>query len=331
MIHPKPVAQIAATGRYLPDRIVTNHDLAKTIDTSDEWIFSRTGISERRVLGDDLFAADMGAASARAAMEKAGVEPGEVDLIVLSTATPDRYLPSTACDVQAKIGASNAVAFDVTAACTGWMYALSIAEGYVAAGRGHVALVIATEKMSAILDWQDRTTCVLFGDGSGSAVVTAANGSDRGILSSHLRSDGNLGELLYRPGGGAIEPISHRVVEEGSHLLKMQGREIFKNAVRNMAEACDIALKDAGMTADDIDLLVPHQANIRIIEATAKYAGIPMDRVFVNVDRYGNMSSATVPVGLDEATEQGLIGEGSKVLTVAFGAGLTWGAMTLRM
>jgi 3-oxoacyl-[acyl-carrier-protein] synthase-3 len=223
------------------------------------------------------------------------------------------------------------VAFDVVAACSGFLYGLSMGEGYLAAGRGEVALVISAEKMSAIIDWTDRTTCVLFGDGAGAAILKPANGSGRGIVSSHLRSDGNLAELLYRPGGGAVDPISQSMLDEGRHLLKMQGREIFKNAVRSMAEACDVALKTAGMTNDDIDLLVPHQANIRIIEATAKYAGIPMEKVFVNVDRYGNMSSASVPIALDEAIEQGRIGPGSNVLIVAFGAGLTWGAMTLRL
>jgi len=331
MKKPQPRVEVVATGRFLPDNVVTNDDLAKRIDTSDEWIRTRTGICQRRIAPDGVFAADMGAAAARQAMDRAGVEPGEVDIVILSTATPDRWLPSTACDTQARLGCSNAVAFDVMAACSGFLYGLSVAEGYLAAERGEVALVISTEKMSAIIDWEDRTTCVLFGDGAGAAVLKPANGSGRGILSSHLRSDGNLAELLYRPGGGAVDPISQSMLDEGRHLLKMQGREIFKNAVRSMAEACDRALKTAGMTADDIDLLVPHQANIRIIEATAKYAGIPMEKVFVNVNRYGNMSSASVPVGLDEAQEQGLIGPGSNVLTVAFGAGLTWGAMALRL
>ena len=331
MKKPEPRVEVVATGRYLPDNVVTNDDLAKRIDTSDEWIRTRTGICQRRIAANGTHAADMGAAAARQAMERAGVEPGEIDIVILSTATPDRWLPSTACDTQALLGCSNAVAFDVMAACSGFLYGLSVAEGYLAAERGEVALVVSTEKMSAIVDWSDRTTCVLFGDGAGAAVLKPANGSGRGILSSHLRSDGNLAELLYRPGGGAIDPISQSMLDEGRHLLKMQGREIFKNAVRSMAEACDVALKTAGMTADDIDLLVPHQANIRIIEATAKYAGIPMDKVFVNVSRYGNMSSASVPVALDEAQEQGRIGPGSNVLTVAFGAGLTWGAMALRL
>ncbi len=331
MKKPTPIAEIAGTGRFLPDNVVTNDDLAQQMDTSDEWIRTRTGIRERRIAPDDIGAAELGARAARIAMERADVEPGEVDLVIVSTATPDRWLPSTACDMQALLGCTNALAFDVMAACTGHLYGLSMAEGYLAAGRGEVALVVAAEKMSAILDWDDRTTAVLFGDGGGAAVLKPANGSGRGILSSHLQSDGNLAELLYRPGGGAVDPLSQGVLDEGRHLLKMQGREIFKNAVRSMAEACDIALKKAGWTAADVDLLVPHQANIRIIEATAKYAGIPMDKVFVNVDRYGNMSSATVPIALDEAIEEGRAGPDANILTVAFGAGLTWGAMTIRM
>lgn len=328
---PTPIVEITGTGRFLPDNVVTNDDLAKTMDTSDEWIRTRTGISERRIAPEGMHAAHLGTEAARRAMNEAGVEAGEVDILIVSTATPDRWLPSTACDIQALLGCDNAVAFDVMAACTGHIYALSMAEGYIAAGRAEVALVVAAEKMSAIVDWTDRTTAVLFGDGGGAAVLRPSNGSGRGILSSHLQSDGNLAELLYRPGGGAIEPISQGMLDEGRHLLRMQGREIFKNAVRSMAEACDIAMNKAGLTSSDIDLLVPHQANIRIIEATAKYAGLPMDKVFVNVDKYGNMSSATVPIAFDEAREQGRISEGSNVLTVAFGAGLTWGAMTIRM
>jgi 3-oxoacyl-[acyl-carrier-protein] synthase-3 len=331
MNKPAPIVQIVSTGRYLPDCVVTNDDLAKRLDTSDDWIRTRTGIRERRIAAKDVGAADMGAAAARQAMERADVEPGEVDILVLSTATPDRWLPSTACDAQARIGCTNALAFDVMAACSGFLYGLSVGEGYIAAGRGEVALVVSSEKMSAIIDWEDRTTCVLFGDGAGAAVLKAANGNGSGILSSHLRSDGNLAELLHRPGGGALEPLSHQVLDEGRHLLRMEGREIFKNAVRSMAEACDFALQQAGMTAADVDLLVPHQANIRIIEATAKYAGIPMETVFVNVDRYGNMSSASLPVALDEAKEQGVVGPGSNILAVAFGAGLTWGAMAIRL
>jgi 3-oxoacyl-[acyl-carrier-protein] synthase-3 len=323
------MVEILGTGRYLPDRVLTNHDLEKMVDTSDEWIFERTGIRQRRICPDGVMAVDMGTASARAALAKAGVEVGEVDLIITSTATPDRLLPSTACDIQAQLGATNAMAVDVSAACSGWLYGLGLAEGYVAAGRADIALVVATERMSSIVDWTDRTTCVLFGDGSGAAVLKRSDGQ-RGMLSQHMRSDGRLAELLWRPAGGARIPIDAGVLERGDHLLRMAGREIFKHAVRSMAEAADIALQLAGLRGEDVDLMVPHQANMRIIEATAKYAGIPMDRVVVNVDRYGNMSSASIPVALDEAVESGVLREGMNVLSVTFGAGLTWGATVIR-
>jgi 3-oxoacyl-[acyl-carrier-protein] synthase-3 len=263
-------------------------------------------------------------------MVKAGIEPGEIDILILTTATPDRWLPSTACDLQALLGAGNAMAFDLAAACSGWLYGLSMAEGYLTAGRGEIALVVATEKMSSIVDWEDRATCVLFGDGAGAAVLRRARG-DRGILSTHHKSDGRLGNLLYRPAGGAAIPMSAGVLERKDHLLKMSGREVFKNAVRSMADAADTALQQAGLTGDDIDLLIPHQANIRIINATAKYAGMPMDKVYINVDRYGNMSSAAIPVALDEAQEKGLVGPGSLILLAAFGAGFTWSGMTIRL
>ena len=326
---PKPAVEIVSTGRWLPERVVTNVDLEKELDTSDEWIRERTGIVERRIADDDVGAADMGANAARIAMERAGVHPGEVDVIVVSTATPDRLLPSTAVDVQALLGAENAAAYDISAACSGFLYGLSIAEGHLVSGRAEIALVVSTEKMSAIVDWQDRSTAVLFGDGAGAAVVKRSE-DGRGLISSFNRSDGTLAELLWRPGGGAKEPMSETVLQERTHLVHMAGREVFKAAVRSMAEAADQALLRAGLTGADVDLFVPHQANIRIIEATAKYADVPMEKVYVNVDRYGNMSSATVPVALDEAVEAGRIKEGDYVLLVAFGAGFTWGSAVIQ-
>jgi len=325
----QPLVRFAGTGRYLPERVVTNDDLAEIVDTNDEWIRTRTGISTRRIADDKTGAADMAAEAARRAMDDAGVTADELDLIIVSTATPDRWLPSTACDVQALLGADRAFAFDLVAACSGWLYAVSMGEGHLAAGRAGTVLVIGTEKMSAILDWSDRSTCVLFGDGAGAAVLKRAEGPT-GILSSYHRSDGNLGELLWRPAGGTRIPLDADVVARKEHCLKMSGREIFKHAVRSMADACDGALQQAGLTGDDIDLMIPHQANIRIIESTAKYAGIPMDKVFVNVDRYGNMSSASIPVALDEALREGRIEPGMNVLTATFGAGLTWGSMVWR-
>ena len=324
-----PTVEIVSTGRYLPEKVLTNADLEKLVETDDQWIVERTGIRERRIAADDQGAADMGARAARVAMERAGIAPGEVDILIVSTATPDRWLPSTACDMQALLGTDNAMALDVCAACTGWLYALSMAEGYLMAGRGEIALVVATEKMSSIMNWKDRSTCILFGDGAGAAVVRPSRG-ERGILSSYHRSDGRLGDLLYRPAGGVRIPIDHGVLDRGDHMVKMAGREVFKNAVRSMSEACDQALQQAGLRREDVGLMVPHQANVRIIEATAKHAGIPMDKVMVNVDRYGNMSSATIPVALDEAVEQGRLKPGMNMLTVAFGAGFTWGAMAMR-
>lgn len=326
---PKPLVEVAATGRYLPDRILTNADLEKMVDTSDQWIRERTGIQERRLSPPEQGAAEMGAEAARVAMCRAGVHAGEVDLIVVSTATPDRLLPATACDLQTLIGATNAAALDISAACSGFLYALSVAEGYLAAGRGDIALVISTEKMSGIIDWTDRATCVLFGDGAG-AVVLRRSTNGRGLLSSFMRSDGTLAELLWRPAGGVKLPLDTAVLNEKAHLLKMAGREVFKAAVRSMAEAADQALLRAGLTGDDVDLFIPHQANLRIIEATAKYAGVPMEKVFVNVHRYGNMSSATIPVALDEAVEQGLLKPGANILMVAFGAGFTWASSVIR-
>jgi len=332
----EPVVEIVATGRYLPERVMTNKDLESIVETSDEWIRERTGIRERRIADADVGAAEMGARAARIAMERAGVQAGELDVIVLSTATPDRLLPSTGCDLQALLGATNAAAYDVSAACSGFLYGLSIAEGHIASGNAEIALVVSTEKMSGIVDWTDRATCVLFGDGAGAAVVRRidrAPGAENGrhkVLSSFIRSDGTLAELLWRPAGGVKIPMDIAVLDTKNHLVKMAGREVFKSAVRSMAEAADQALMRAGLTGKDIDLLVPHQANMRIIDATARYAGIPMEKVFVNVDRYGNMSSATVPIALDEAAEQGRLKPGDNVLMVAFGAGFTWGASVLR-
>ncbi|CAN5333114.1 ketoacyl-ACP synthase III [soil metagenome] len=329
-VRARPRARIAGTGRFSPERVMTNAELETLVDTSDEWIASRTGIRERRIADADTGAADMGAAAARAAMGEAGVEPGEVDVVLLSTATPDRLLPSTACDVQALLGLRNAAAYDFATACSGFLYGLSLAEAHIVAGQAETVLLIATEKMSSIIDWTDRGTCVLFGDGAGAAVIRPAD-DERGILSGFMKADGTLAELLYRPGGGARIPLDIAVLDERSHFVKMAGPEVFKSAVRSMCEAADTALERAGVTADDVDLLVPHQANMRIIEATARYAGIPMDRVYVNVDRYGNMSSASVPVALDEARERGLAPAGSLVLLVAFGAGFTWAANVVRL
>ncbi len=327
---PTPRARVDATGRFSPERVLTNAELEAMVETSDEWIRTRTGIRERRIADASTSAADMGAAAARRALEEAGLFPEDLDMILVSTATPDRLLPSTACDIQALLGASSAAAYDFATACSGFLYGLSLADAHIAAGQAENILLICTEKMSSIIDWTDRTTCVLFGDGAGAAVIRPSDG-ERGILSSFMKADGTLADLLHRPAGGVRIPIDIAVLDERGHYVRMAGPEVFKAAVRSMCEAAEQALRRAGVTAHEIDLLVPHQANIRIIEATARYAGIPMEKVFVNVDRYGNMSSASLPVALDEAREQGRVGEGSLVLMAAFGAGFTWAANVVRM
>jgi 3-oxoacyl-[acyl-carrier-protein] synthase-3 len=325
----RPIAYVAATGRGIPSTVFANADFASIgIETTDEWIVERTGIKQRHIAKTES-ATDLGATAARQAMERAKVHAGELDIIVLGTASPDRLLPSAAVDLQAALGASRAAAFDVGAACSGFIYGMTVAEGLMAAGGAETALVVGVEKLSAITDWQDRSTCVLFGDGAGAAILKRSK-QHKGILSTYVRSDGTLGDLLCRPGGGAVSPFSAEVLADRSQFIRMNGREVFKHAVRSMSDAASRALDGAKMTGADIHLMIPHQANVRIIEATAKHANIPMEKVYVNVDRYGNTSAASVPIALDEAIEKGRIGEGSIVLLVAFGAGFTWGAMVLR-
>lgn len=326
----RPIAAVSGTGRGIPAHVMTNHDFAAIgIDTSHEWIMERSGIVERHIAKDGDTTCSMAATAARAAMERAGVHAGQLDAIVLSTATPDRLLPSTAVDLQAVLGASRAAAFDIGAACSGWLYGMTVAEGMIASGMAETILVAGSEKMSSIIDWQDRATCVLFGDGAGAVILQRAR-TGKGILSSFMRSDGQLADLLYRPGGGATHPVTAAMLEDRSHLVRMAGREVFKHAVRSMSEAADRALDSARLTGNDIDVLIPHQANVRIIEATAKHSGIPMEKVYVNVDRYGNTSSASIPIAIDEAVEKGVIKDGTTALLVAFGAGFTWASMIIR-
>jgi 3-oxoacyl-[acyl-carrier-protein] synthase-3 len=325
----RPVAELAGTGRYTPARVVTNDEFAKFLDTSDEWIRDRTGIRERRVSSKEESNACMAKAAARQAMQDVGLEAAQLDAIVVATASPDRLLPSQACDLQAVLDAKNAAAFDVGAACAGFVYGLTVAEGLVASEQARHVLVVATEKLTSITDMTDRSTAVLFGDGAGATIVRPAT-PGRGILASYLKSDGTLAELLYRPGGGAAHPPDEALLKDHSYFIKMAGREVFKAAVLSMADACDQALARAGLSGNDVDLLIPHQANIRIIEATAKHAGLPMDRVYVNVDRYGNTSAASVAIALDEAVRTGRLVPGMTVMLVAFGAGFTWASMVVR-
>jgi 3-oxoacyl-[acyl-carrier-protein] synthase-3 len=325
----RPVAAFAGLGAFSPSGVLTNADFERMLETSDTWIRERTGISERHIASKEETAAVMAREASVRALHEAGLDPLDLDVIILSTATPDRPLPAMACDLQALLGAKNAAAFDVGAACTGWLYGLVVAESMIAAGFAKRILVTGSEKLSAITDYTDRSTAVLFGDGAGAAVVTASDGA-RGILAAHLKSDGGLAELLYRPGGGSMEPPSEQMLKNRSYFIKMAGREVFKSAVRSMADAADRALEQAGITGEQVDLLIPHQANIRIIEATAEHAHIPMERVFVNVDHTGNTSSASIPLALDEARQSGRLEPGMTVLLVAFGAGFTWGSILLK-
>ncbi len=326
----RPFAAITGLGVAVPSRVVTNADFEQWLDTSDEWIVERTGIRERRYAAPDQSTAMLAQEAACRALDQAGVSAADLDVIVMGTVTPDRLLPAAACDLQALIGATRAAAFDVAAACPGFIYALTVAEGLIASGQGSTALVIGAEKLTSITDLTDRSTAILFGDGAGAVVLQRVEGGTRGVLSTYLGSDGSLAPLLYRPGGGSVAPISEQVIQERSHYMKMAGREVFKAAVLAMSRSCDEALKRAGVSADEIDLLVPHQANIRIIEATAKHAGMPMSKVMVNVDRYGNTSSASIPLAIDQALAEGRIGPGSLLLLVAFGAGFTWGSAVVR-
>ena len=322
----RPVAAITGLGTYSPSGVLTNADFERMLETSDTWIRERTGISERHIASKEETTAVMAREASLVALAEAGLGPLDLDVIILSTATPDRPLPSVACDLQAFLGARNAAAFDIGAACTGWLYGLVVAESLIASGFARHVLVTGSEKLSAITDYTDRSTAVLFGDGAGAAVLTASEGG-RGILAAHLKSDGTLAELLYRPGGGTSAPPSEQMLKDRSYFIKMAGREVFKSAVRSMADAADRALEQAGITGEQVDLLIPHQANIRIIEATAQRAHIPMERVFVNVEHTGNTSSASIPLALDEARRTGRLQPGMTVLLVAFGAGFTWGSI----
>lgn len=329
----RPYSYIAGTGHAVPKQVVTNADLAAMgIETDDAWIIERTGIKQRYIAKDGESLTSLSAEASRQAMAKAGVQPGEIDVIVLGTASPDHLLPATAVEIQTALGCTRAAAFDLAAACSGWLYSAIVGDSLIASGSADTVLVIGAEKLSAIVDWTDRNTCILFADGAGATVLRRAKGGqkDKGILSSFMRSDGALAELLWRPAGGGAEPFTPEVFAQKRQYVRMAGREVFKHAVRSMAEATDRALDAARITAADVDLLIPHQANIRIIEATAKNAGIGMDRVFVNVDRFGNTSAASIPIALNDAIEQGRVKEGSTVLFAAFGAGFTWGSLVVR-
>jgi 3-oxoacyl-[acyl-carrier-protein] synthase-3 len=323
----RPVSVIA-TGSYVPERVLTNADLTKMVDTSDEWITTRTGIKERHIAAPGQATSDLAVKAAQKAMQKAGISADELDLIIVATVTPDMPFPSTACFVQEKLKAFRAACFDIQAACSGFIYGLEIARQFVASGTLNTALVIGSEKLSCVTDWEDRSTCVLFGDGAGAAVVRSRPGS-RGILATSISADGRLTSLLNLPGGGSVYPASQQTVKDRRHYIKMAGKEVFKYAVNAMLEAANDALKKASLKIDQVNLIIPHQANMRIIHAIGDRLGAPPEKYFVNMERYGNMSSASVPVALDEAAQQGILKPHDIVLLVAFGGGFTWGATLL--
>ncbi len=322
-------SRIIATGSYLPPKVLTNFDLEQMVETSNEWIVSRCGIRERRIVEKEVATSDLGTQAALKALEMANLRAEDLDFIITGTNSPDMFFPCTGCFVQAKIGAKKAAAFDVSAGCTSFIHALSIADKFIKEDPRRKVLVLGAEIMSKITDWTDRSTCVLFGDGAGAVILVGEEG-DRGILSTHLHSDGSLWELLYIPGGGSANPSTHETVEKRMHYIKMAGNPLFKVAVRALAEVSLEALEFNGLTCKDIDLMIPHQANTRIVEAAAKLIDFPMEKVFLNIDKYGNTSSATIPIALDEVQRAGRLKPGDLILLCSFGTGVTWGAAILR-
>jgi 3-oxoacyl-[acyl-carrier-protein] synthase-3 len=322
-------AHVVGWGKSVPPRVLTNDDLAQMVDTSDEWIRSRTGIAERHVVVDGETTSSMALQAAWQALAVAGLTPAQLELIIVATVTPDYAFPATACLVQDGLGATRAAAFDLSAGCTGFIYGLSVAADLISSGAYENALVIGAETLSRIIDWSDRATCVLFGDGAG-AVVLQANGANGGVLSTILGADGSGGDLLRLPAGGSMSPTSHVTVDEGLHYLKMEGRQVYRFAVRAMPTATRQVLERAGLALSDVKLVIPHQANQRIIEASTRSLGLESGLVYSNLDRYGNTSAASIPIALCEAAEEGRIAQDDLVVCVGFGAGLTWGAAAVR-
>ena len=322
-------AGIIATGSYVPEKILTNEYFEKTVDTNNEWIVSRTGIEERRVADNDTASSDLATKAALDALNKSGIKPEEIDLIIVATSTPDMAFPSTACIVQKNICATNAAAFDIEAACSGFMYGMTIADSFVKTGMYKKVLVIGAETLSKIVDYTDRNTCVLFGDGAGAVIISEVE-EGYGILASHLGANGSAGHLLTIPAGGSRMPASEQTIKDRLHYVKMDGSEVFKFAIKIMGEAAEKALDNCGLKKEDIDFLIPHQANTRIIDSAVKRLKISPDKVFVNVNKYGNMSAASIAVALDEANDQHFLKDGSIVVLVGFGGGLTWGASVMK-
>jgi len=323
-------SKIIGVGGYAPPKILNNDDFEKMVDTNDEWISTRTGIKERRIAEPGSATSDLCLEASRLALADAGVDAGELDIVVVGTCTPDMPLPSTACFLQMKLGANRAFALDLNAACSGFVYSLTVADALIRAGRGKKVLVVGAEILSSLTDYTDRSTCILFGDGAG-AVVLSECGDGEGVLSCHLHSDGNLWEMIHCPGGGTVDPCDPMTMKKRTNFIRMAGNETFKCAVNRMAEVSQEALARNGFTVADIDLFIPHQANLRIITAVGKRLGVPEGKVFVNLERYGNTSAASIPIALAEAREKGRYSKGDLVLLAAFGGGLTWGSALLRM
>jgi len=319
---------ILGIGSYLPEKILTNRDLEKIVDTSDEWILTRTGIRERRICEKNQATSDIATIAAKRALEDANVKPEEIDCIILATITPDTLCPSTACYVQNNIGAINAAAFDINAACSGFIFGATIGKSMIIAGTAKKVLVIGTETLSKFTNWQDRTTCILFGDGAGAAVIGEVE-KGRGFLAEEIKTDGSLTELIIIQAGGSRLPASPETVSNGKHTVTMKGNEVFKVAVKSMTDSLKNAINKSGYSIQDIKCVIPHQANIRIIEAIARRLDVPIERFYINLDKYGNTSAATIPIALDEAVKEGKIKRGDLIAFVAFGGGLTWGASVL--
>lgn len=322
-------SRIVSTGSYVPEKVLANSDLEKRVETSDEWIIERTGIKERRIADESQAASDLAYEAAKKALKGADLKPEDLDLIIVTTVTGDMPFPSTACILQDKLGAKKATAFDINAACSGFLYGLYVADSFIKSGIHKRILVVGTEVLSKITDWDDRTTCILFGDGAGAAIIEPTD-EDRGVISMHIHSDGSMWDLLNMPGGGSRNPASKDSIEKRLHFIKMKGNETFKVAVRKLEDLAVKILKENKLKPSQISLLIPHQANLRIIQAIAERLGIPMEKVYINIDRYGNTSAASIPIALDEAVRDGKVKDGDYILLEAFGGGLTWASALIK-
>lgn len=321
--------KIAGVGSYAPEKILTNHDLESIVDTTDEWITTRTGIKERHIAADSEASSDLGIKAAEEAIKNAGVSPKDIDVIITATITPDYIYPSTAGIIQVAIGAEKAFCFDIEAACSGFIYAITMGSQFIASGRYDTVLVIAPEVLSRVTDWEDRGTCVLFGDGAGAAVLTVGDDNSK-ILSGYLGCAGEYADLLKLPAGGCLNPTTKETVENRMHYMKMEGQEVFKAAVNAMRTAGETVMANAKLTSDMVSLVIPHQANMRIIKSVAKFMGVSMDKVYTNLDRYGNTSSASIGLALSEALKEGKVSRGDIIVLVAFGGGFTWGSLAFK-